>query len=373
MYIQKLELNSYRNYTRCQIEFSKQLNLCIGENAQGKTNLIEAIYVLAFGKSHRTSKDKELIKWDEPFAKLQGEIIRSKKEYTHEIIFFSKGKRAKIDQLEQEKLSQYIGNFNVVMFAPEDLNIVKGSPQIRRRFLDMELGQISKQYLFHLSDFQKILHQRNAFLKKEQLNCNQDELLFNVITQQFIDKCVEISYLREQFIMRLNKIAQKTHAQITKNKENVELKYIPSVHVLERKDKSKIKEDYFEFFNKIKEKEKQRGLSLFGIHRDDFLIYINGKNVQSFGSQGQQRTASLSIKLAELEFILQETGEYPVLLLDDVLSELDENRQRDLLHMVKNKVQTFVTATTLKGIQDEVKGNATVFYVKGATIQKLKK
>lgn len=373
MYIQEIELNSYRNYTKCQLEFSKKLNLCIGENAQGKTNLIEAIYVLAFGKSHRTLKDKELIKWDEPFAKIRGEIIRSKKEYTHELIFFSKGKKAKIDQLEQEKLSQYIGNFNVVMFAPEDLNIVKGSPQVRRRFLDMELGQISKQYLFYLSDFQKILQQRNALLKKGLLNHNQDDLLLDVITEQFIAKCVEITYLREQFLMRLNIIAQEIHGQITKNQEMIELRYIPSVHVLEIKNKSKIKEDYFKFFSKIKEKERKRGLSLFGVHRDDFLINVNGKNVQSFGSQGQQRTASLSIKLAELEFILQETGEYPVLLLDDVLSELDENRQKDLLHMVKNKVQTFVTATTLKGIQNEVKENATVFFIKEATVQKIRK
>lgn len=369
MYIQEIQLFSYRNYTRCQLEFSKGLNLCIGKNAQGKTNLIEAIYVLAFGKSYRTSKDKELIQWDEPFAKVIGEIIRQKKNYTHEMIFFSKGKKAKIDLIEQEKLSQYIGNFNVVMFAPEDLNLVKGSPQIRRRFLDMELGQISKAYLYHLSDYQKLLQQRNALLKKGLMqHLESDLLLLNVLTEQFIQKCVELTCFRFRFIEKLNQISEGIHGAMTKNQETIQLHYIPSVKVLEIENKSKIKEDYTNFFSQIKEKEIRRGLSLFGIHRDDFSILVNGKDVQSFGSQGQQRTASLSIKLAELEFIYQESGEYPVLLLDDVLSELDEHRQRDLLHMVKNKVQTFVTATTLGGIEEQIKENAKVFWVDHAVV-----
>ena len=369
MYIHELELNTYRNYERCHLQFSDRLNLCVGKNAQGKTNLIEAIYVLAFGKSHRTSKDKELIYWDEEFAKIKGEIIRKNRDYTHEIILFSKGKKAKIDDIEQEKLSQYIGNFNVVIFAPEDLNIVKGNPQTRRRFLDMELGQISKSYLFHLSDFQRLLQQRNAFLKENRMNPEQDLLFFQIITEQFIDKCVEITYLREQFITRLNVIAEKIHAKMTVGKEGIQLKYTPSIRVSEIENKSKIKEDYTEFFQTIKEKELKRGLTLFGIHRDDFLILIDKKNVQAFGSQGQQRTASLSIKLAELEFILQETGEYPVLLLDDVLSELDENRQHDLLQMVKNKVQTFVTTTSLKGIRKEIIQDAVVFHIEKAKVE----
>lgn len=369
MYIQEIQLSSYRNYKSCQLNFSKGLNLCIGPNAQGKTNLIEAIYVLAFGKSYRTSKDKELIQWEEPFAKIIGEIIRNDKEYTHELIFFSKGKKAKIDQIEQEKLSQYIGNFNVVMFAPEDLNLVKGSPQVRRRFLDMELGQISKSYLYHLSDYQKILQQRNALLKNGVIHQgNKDVVLLDVLTDQFIEKCVELTSFRFHFLERLNQISEQIHLSITKNQEIIRLNYIPSVRVLEIENKLKIKEDYKKFYDQIKEKELRRGISLFGIHRDDFTIQINEKDVQSFGSQGQQRTASLSIKLAELEFIYQESGEYPVLLLDDVLSELDENRQKDLLQMVRNKVQTFVTATTLKGIESQIQENAQVFYVKKAIV-----
>lgn len=350
MFIESLKVKNYRNYEELDINFENKVNVILGENAQGKTNIMESIYVLAMAKSHRTSNDKDLIRWDEEYAKIEGRIHKKNTSVPLELIISKKGKKARCNHIEQQRLSQYIGNMNVVMFAPEDLHLVKGSPQVRRRFIDMEIGQVSPVYLYEYTQFQKILQQRNHYLKMLQTKKQNDFAMLDVLTEQFIQYAVKILEKRFQFLKLLQKWAEPIHKGISRNLETLQIQYKPSVDVSESMNLSKMVEEYQEKFVKIKQREIDRGVTLFGPHRDDLVFIVNGRDVQTFGSQGQQRTTALSLKLAEIELIHAEIGEYPILLLDDVLSELDDYRQSHLLNTIQGRVQTFVTTTSVDGI-----------------------
>jgi len=368
MHIEKLELKNYRNYDELNISFDDKINVIIGENAQGKTNLMEAIYLLAFTKSHRTPREKELIQWEKEYAKIEGRVTKRNQTFPLEIIISSKGKKAKLNHLEQQRLSDYIGALNVVMFAPEDLTIVKGSPQIRRRFMDMELGQIQPTYVYHLGQYQRILKQRNTVLKQLQRNLKQDKGLLEVLTDQLISHAAVLLERRFVFLNLLRKWASPIHSRISRELEELEIIYAPTMEVSENHSKEKIESLYLSKFQEVQEKEVERGTTLIGPHRDDLMFYVNGKNVQVYGSQGQQRTAALSVKLAEIELIYNEIGEYPVLLLDDVLSELDDYRQSHLLSTIQGKVQTFVSTTSVEGINHDTLKKAELFHVKDGKI-----
>ncbi|UIN46266.1 DNA replication/repair protein RecF [Bacillus licheniformis] len=368
MYIQNLTLSSYRNYERLDLQFENKVNVIIGENAQGKTNLMEAIYVLAMAKSHRTSNDKELIRWDEDYAKIEGRVIKKNGSVPIQLVISKKGKKGKVNHIEQQKLSQYVGAVNTIMFAPEDLNLVKGSPQVRRRFLDMEIGQVSPVYLHDLSLYQKILSQRNHFLKQLQTRKQTDQTMLDVLTEQLTEFAAKVVMKRLQFVEQLEKWAQPIHSGISRGLEELTLKYHTSLHVSDSPDLSKMINSYQETFSKLRDKEIERGVSLSGPHRDDVLFYVNGRDVQTYGSQGQQRTTALSLKLAEIDLIQEEIGEYPILLLDDVLSELDDYRQSHLLHTIQGRVQTFVTTTSVDGIDHKTLNEAEIFRVENGTI-----
>ena len=368
MYIQNLTLSSYRNYERLDLQFENKVNVIIGENAQGKTNLMEAIYVLAMAKSHRTSNDKELIRWDEDYAKIEGRVIKKNGSVPIQLVISKKGKKGKVNHIEQQKLSQYVGAVNTIMFAPEDLNLVKGSPQVRRRFLDMEIGQVSPVYLHGLSLYQKILSQRNHFLKQLQTRKQTDQTMLDVLTEQLTEFAAKVVMKRLQFVDQLEKWAQPIHSGISRGLEELTLKYHTSLHVSDSPDLSKMINSYQETFSKLRDKEIERGVSLSGPHRDDVLFYVNGRDVQTYGSQGQQRTTALSLKLAEIDLIQEEIGEYPILLLDDVLSELDDYRQSHLLHTIQGRVQTFVTTTSVDGIDHKTLNEAEIFRVENGTL-----
>lgn len=368
MYIQNLTLSSYRNYERLDLQFENKVNVIIGENAQGKTNLMEAIYVLAMAKSHRTSNDKELIRWDEDYAKIEGRVIKKNGSVPIQLVISKKGKKGKVNHIEQHKLSQYVGAVNTIMFAPEDLNLVKGSPQVRRRFLDMEIGQVSPVYLHDLSLYQKILSQRNHFLKQLQTRKQTDQTMLDVLTEQLTEFAAKVVMKRLQFVEQLEKWAQPIHSGISRGLEELTLKYHTSLHVSDSPDLSKMINSYQETFSKLRDKEIERGVSLSGPHRDDVLFYVNGRDVQTYGSQGQQRTTALSLKLAEIDLIQEEIGEYPILLLDDVLSELDDYRQSHLLHTIQGRVQTFVTTTSVDGIDHKTLNEAEIFRVENGTL-----
>ncbi|MGE8204770.1 DNA replication/repair protein RecF [Heyndrickxia sp. NPDC080065] len=363
MYIEELELKNYRNYETLSISFENKVNVILGENAQGKTNVMESIYVLAMAKSHRTSNDKDLIRWDEEYAKISGRIQKQNGSAPLELIISKKGKKAKYNHIEQQKLSQYVGNMNVVMFAPEDLHLVKGSPQVRRRFIDMEIGQVSPIYLHDISQYQKILQQRNHYLKQLQFQKQKDETMLDVLTEQFTQIAVKIIKKRFEFIQLLEEWAKPIHTGISRGLETLNIKYKPSIDVSETSDSSTLIKAMEEKFSSIRKREIERGVTLAGPHRDELIFFVNDRDVQTYGSQGQQRTTALSLKLAEIELIHSEIGEYPILLLDDVLSELDDYRQSHLLNTIQGKVQTFVTTTSIDGIDHQTLKEASTFSV----------
>ncbi|MCU5746454.1 DNA replication/repair protein RecF [Staphylococcus sp. SQ8-PEA] len=371
MKLNTLQLENYRNYESIQLDCHPEVNILIGDNAQGKTNLLESIYVLALAKSHRTSHDKELIRFNSDYAKIEGALDYRFGEMPLTMFITKKGKQVKVNHLEQSKLTQYVGHLNVVLFAPEDLNIVKGSPQIRRRFIDMELGQISAVYLNDLAQYQRILKQKNNYLKQLQHGNKTDSTMLEVLNQQFAEYAYKVTIRRNQFIKELEALAQPIHEGITDAREKLKLKYLPSIKLSDMSGKeSELIEDVFKTLSDNMDREIERGVCLYGPHRDDLGFDVNGMDTQTYGSQGQQRTTALSIKLAEIELMKVEVGEYPILLLDDVLSELDDSRQSHLLSTIQHKVQTFVTTTSVDGIDHEIMRNAKLYRIKEGEITK---
>lgn len=368
MIIEQLKLINYRNYESLSLDFSPKINVFIGENAQGKTNVMESIYVLAMAKSHRTSNDKELIRWKADYGKIEGVVQNRYGGFPMELSITKKGKKGKVNHLEQSKLSNYIGQMNVVMFAPEDLNVVKGSPQARRRFIDMEIGQISPVYLHDLLNFHKLLKQRNHLLKSNQGKLKIDDVLFDIYTEQYIQSAIQIIRKRFQFVELLQEWAEPIHSGISRGLEQLTVKYRPITGMEANWTEEEMATYLGKKIAEVKRKEIERGVTLVGPHRDDLQFLVNGYDVQTFGSQGQQRTTALSLKLAEIELIKKETKEAPILLLDDVLSELDDYRQSHLLNTIQGEVQTFVTTTSVEGIHHETIQHAEMFHVKQGTV-----
>lgn len=369
MFLKKIVLHHYRNYDQLEVQIGSRINLFIGPNAQGKTNLLESIHVLALSKSHRTHQDRELIQWNQSHALLQGEVEKKYGNCRLDLSISAQGKKAKINGLEQKKLSQYIGSMNVVLFAPEDLEIVKGSPGVRRKFLDMEIGQISSSYLYDLSQFQKVLIQRNNYLKQLTPSSSKDTML-EVWNEQFVRHSIKIMKKRQNFIQKLQIWANSIHAKITNGNEDLKISYAPSFTFDLNESEIVLFEQFMIKLEQVQDQEIRRGMSLFGPHRDDLLFYINEKEVQTYGSQGQQRTTALSLKLAEIELIYEEIGEYPILLLDDVLSELDQNRQKQLIEAFEDKVQTFITATEVENIPLDRIQEASIFYITNGNLER---
>ncbi|TVX99968.1 DNA replication/repair protein RecF [Cohnella terricola] len=366
MQLNSMELQGYRNYESVKLATEGGVNIFIGPNAQGKTNLLEAIHVLSLTKSHRTSKDKELIGWNQTAAVIRAQMRRKIGDVSLELQLSAQGKKAKVNGLEQRKLSSFVGTLNVVLFAPEDLDIVKGAPGVRRRFMDMEIGQVHPGYLYDMQQYQKILQQRNNYLKSTDVHRASPQMI-DVWNEQLATVGVKMMQKRKNFIVHLQKWAEKIHSGITGGTEHFTVEYKPSFGTsagMDDQDQSSLFEQFMIKLTQGKEQEFRRGMTLTGPHRDDLGFAINGKDVQSFGSQGQQRTAALSLKLAELELMHEEIGEYPLLLLDDVLSELDQNRQTQLIETFQSRVQTFITTTGLESVNMARLKDASIFHVK---------
>jgi DNA replication and repair protein RecF len=369
MFLKKLSLQHYRNYEQFELTTDRVVNLFVGPNAQGKTNLLESIYVLALTKSHRTHQDKELIGWEKNHTQIYGEVDKKYGLCKLQLQISQQGKKARINGLEQKKLSGFVGAMNVVMFAPEDLEIVKGAPGIRRRFLDMEIGQVHPGYLHDITQYQKVLVQRNNYLKQNGgPGANKNTAMLDIWNEQLAGFGVKIMKKRQSFIEKLQRWADEIHSGITNGLEELQIVYKPSFGTAAQEDEPILFEQFMVKLRDMKDQELRRGTTLAGPHRDDMLFYINGKEAQTFGSQGQQRTTALSVKLAELELMNEEVGEYPILLLDDVLSELDQNRQTQLIETIQNKVQTFITTTGIESVNLAKIPDAAIFQVRSGRI-----
>ena len=358
MFIKKLSLKNFRNYGAAEITFTQNINIMIGNNAQGKTSLIEGIYALSTTKSHRTSKDTGMIRFDQDFAKVETVVqVDEDDDVSLSLSITKKGKTAKYNGIAASKLSAYIGKLKTVFFAPEDLELIKGGPAVRRKFLNMEIGQIDPLYIHHLGAYSKVLKQRNELLKNY-VESESNGLMLEVLTGQLLPHLVYLLNKRSWFLESLEVYAKKVHAFITDEEEEISFKYLNSMRICEITEGALMMK-----FESLYANDKRMRTTTVGAHRDDFSVYLRGVNAHEFASQGQQRTSILSIKLAEIDLIYVETGAYPVLLLDDVLSELDEHRQVKLLASTKDKTQTFITTTSISGIDQETIDSADVFVI----------
>lgn len=367
MILQELAIRNFRNYSATQIEFSPEVNVLIGQNAQGKTNVIEAISMLSLAKSHRTNRDGEMIRWEEEGSHLTGQVERAQRILKLSMQLLKKGKKVQVNGVEKKKISDFVGHLNVVLFAPEDLLLVKGSPQYRRRFLDMEIGQVSPAYLHDLMQYNKVLHQRNQFLKESQQVDKFNPDLLGIWDDQLVQYGGKIIRKRLQFLNTLVPFAREIHSQISGQRETLELQYQSAV--IEQAGDRSLEEQFAILLEQQQKKDLARGVTSVGPHRDDIRVRYNGHDFDTYGSQGQQRTAALSMKLAEIELIRKEVGEYPVLLLDDVLSELDESRQLHLIQTMGERVQTLITTTSTFGLDGFMKDSTRLYRVQNGEIQ----
>ena len=347
MFFKSLVLRNFRNYPTLAMEWSPGTNMITGANAQGKSNLLEAINYLSTGASFRGAKDQDMIRWGQSFFFAEGEVHKEGGDFTVSAGFTQDGKKVvKVNGNQRKKLSEFIGVFHTVTFSPEDLDIVKSSPARRRKYLDGEMIQLFPPYLHELWQYQKIVTQRNNLLKEISEGRSRESLL-EIWDEQLMDTGSRIIRKRLDVLRKLTPLARLMHRKITGGQEELEIGYagIAEESQLRPADAAAIKTVFAEKLLAARHNELGRRISLIGPHRDDLKLIVNGIDIHQFGSQGQQRTVALSLKLAEMELMKAETGEYPVLLLDDVLSELDEKRREHLLTIIGKKVQTFITAT----------------------------
>ena len=359
MIIKSLELDHYRNYEHLNIEFDEGINILYGNNAQGKTNILESIYFLGTTKSHKGSKDKDVIKFGNDEAHIRSYVKKNSIDYKIDMhLRKNKSKAIAINGNQIKKASELLGILNIILFSPEDLSIIKNSPSDRRRFMDLELCQLDKVYLSNLSNYNKIVNQRNILLKDIWLHPELKDTL-DIWDNQLISLGSRIIERRDMFVRQLNDIINTIHQKLSGEKNELVIEYVPNV----------TKDDYENKMMLVREKDVRYKLTSVGPHRDDFIFMIDGVDVKKFGSQGQQRTVALSLKLSEIELVKNLTGNPPILLLDDVLSELDSNRQNYLLNSIGD-IQTIITCTGLdEFINNRIHVNQ-VFKITNGTIVK---
>ena len=358
MYIKKVKLENFRNYDNLEVEFKKDFNLIYGNNAQGKTNILEAIYLSAIGKSFQTNKDSEMIKIGKEKAKVEIEYETKDREGKITVEIADK-KTFFINGIKQKKISDIIGKINIVLFYPDNIDIIKGGPAERRRFLDIMISQLKPKYIHILNKYLKTLDQRNAYLKQIKFD-NKSKDMLEIWDESLSQLSYQIYTYRSEYIQKIKEKIKVIHNKITncgQQDEKIEISFISS---------GKSQKDFYENLLRNRENDIRKGYTSTGSHRDDFDIYINDKKVNVYGSQGQQRTSVLSLKLTELNIIQDEIEEPPILLLDDFMSELDENRRNNLTNAIENN-QVFITCTDKILVEEK---NNTIYHIENAKLSK---
>jgi len=370
VFLKKIILENYRNYTHQNVDFNSNINLFIGENAQGKTNLLEAIYYLSTGTTFRHNKDIELINWNNNYFKIQCELINKNmnREIYIELYYDRQGnKQIKINGVKYQKISALFGFLQTVTFSPDDLAIIKDGPSERRKYIDVEICQLVGNYYNILLNYNKILKQRNALLKEIKRQNQKPESL-DVWDEHLIKYGSLIIKNRLDFLKKVVPTARKNHEKITNGKENIDIKYNSTIINKQIFDLAEINKCFKEILVKNRKEDIFKNMTLFGPHRDDLIFYLNDKDLKIYGSQGQQRTAILALKLAEIKLFHFQNGEYPILLFDDVMSELDDYRRDFLIKIVNdNEIQTFITGANMELIEN-IKEKIEVFKVEGGII-----
>lgn len=358
MKITNLKLVNYRNYDQININFSNNINIIYGNNGTGKSNLIEAIYLLSLTKSFRTLDDKNLIKNNTNTALVKG-IIDNKVYF---IELSNSLKKVFIDNKKINKISDYISKVNIILFNPLDTKILTDSPNARRKMLNIEISQINKEYVNLLSTYNRILKHRNAYLKQLYLNGNASIDYLNILTTKLIDLGINIYNIRKDYIEQINNNLTNIYKEIFDYGE-LKIKYISTFN--------KDKEELLQIFQKNYKKEITYGKTIFGIHHDDIHFILDGYNIKEYGSIGQQKNSIISFKLAELPLIKEKNGAYPILILDDLFSELDNKKINNIIKMLNKEVQTFITSTDIDRVNKDLLNDSYIFYINNGKIERI--
>ena len=353
MQIVNLKLLNFRNYDKLELSFS-QKNIIYGKNGMSKTNLVEAIYVLAFTKTFRNSNEKIIIQDNKDITKINGTIIDDIKN-NFEVIINKNGKKVKIDNNTYKKLSDYISKIKVIIFSPNDLQIIKDAPSIRRKLLNVSISEFDNNYLKILSNYNKILKQRNAYLKTMYINSNKSLDYLNVLTDKLIELGMNIYDYRKNYIAYINDTINNIYEKIS-NIKGVNIEYLSNYNNL---SKDEIIKKYAENL----EKDMLLGMTKFGVHHDDLLFKINNKDLKEYGSEGQQKNAIIAYKLSEIEVFKNKIKKIPILILDDLFSELDNEKINNILNLIDDNIQTFITTTEIDKINDNIRKNSKIFNV----------
>ncbi len=338
MIVESLKLQNYRNYEYLNMNFAEKINIIYGDNAQGKTNILESMYVCATSKSHRGSKDREIIRFDNDESYIKVNVKKNDMNYRIDMhLKKNKPKGIAVNGIPIKRAVELFGILNIVFFSPEDLNIIKNGPSERRRFIDMELSQLDKIYLDCLINYNKVVNQRNSLLKEYAFSGREDIISsLDIWDMQLVKYGNDVIKSREKFVKEINDLVKSIHTKLSGDREQLEIIYEPCVK----------EQDFESELVRVRDRDLKFKCTNIGPHKDDMCFLINGMDVRKYGSQGQQRTAALSLKLAEIELVKQIIHDTPVLFLDDVLSELDSRRQNFLLDSIGN-IQTMITCTGL--------------------------
>ena len=361
MQILDLKLVNFRNYDNLNLSFSKN-NIIYGKNGMGKTNLVEAIYVLALTKTFRSNNEKVLLKDNTDYTKVFGRV-RDEIDNNYQINITKSGKQVKVDNNVYKKISDYISKIKIILFNPNDLQIIKDSPSIRRKLLNVSISQLDNQYLKLISNYNKILKQRNAYLKTLYINSNMSKDYLDILTNQLIDLGIKIHKYRCEYLEDINNYISNIYEDICGIKD-ISIEYISDFNDL---DIDKIKKKYKE----NQEKDMLLGITRFGVHHDDIFFKFKDKDIKEYGSEGQQKNAIIAYKLAEINVFKNKIGKLPILILDDLFSELDVEKINNILNIIDKDIQTFITTTEIDKINKNIIKDSKVFHVTSGFIEEV--
>lgn len=344
MYIESIRVRNFRNYQNQAISFKNGMNILIGPNGIGKTNLLEALFLLSTTRSHRNNDEKEIIRFNEEFAAVEGIVNNRKGRDKLDIILHKNGKSLSVNNVLVKKNSEFIGKLNAVLFSPNDMDLFDSSPRDRRRLIDMEMGKLSIAYMHNLSNYLKFLKQRNAYLKQQRI----DDVMLETYTELLYQPQIQIIKERNSFINSLNAYLSYFYSEISGSRNKLQIVY--KSFIKEKVNDEVMKEEMKKTYESLKERDLALKQTNIGIHREDYEFYLNNMNVSKYCSQGQKRMVILALKLSIVQIIYQIKREYPILLLDDVFSELDSEHRICLLRLLPNSVQTIITTTDLREV-----------------------
>lgn len=369
MYLKNIELMNFRNYNHVKVSFNKGINIIYGKNAQGKTNLLESIYLLGLTNSHRSILDNSLINTGRDFLRVKGILKKDKIANDLEVFLDDRKKILKLDNSTINRVSDYISIMNIIIFTPDDLDIIKGSPNVRRKFLNVELSQLYSNYYLVLNEYEKLLKIRNEYLKNVSKTNKLDENYFDILTSYLVDKAIMIYKMRNKFVEKFNLFCHDIYKDIT-NYSGFKIIYKRNIDV-ELSDVD-LKKKMLQKFKEKKDVEIKLSSTLYGPHRDDIEFYLNDINLKFYGSQGQQRLAVLVLKLSEVEIFKKYRDSTPILLLDDIFSEIDKNKRENLLKYINKDIQTIITTTEIDNVDENFLKKAKLFQIDNGKIKKIK-